>query len=58
MPRRNSKKTRYDGMTQRQQRRVDRKYTRRNDALNWTDKLLEKLKENNSDENQMEVVKL
>jgi len=51
MARKNSKQTRYDGMTQRQQRRADRKYTRRNDALSWTDKLFAKLKETDNNAN-------
>lgn len=53
MARRNSKKTRYDGVTQRQQRRADRAFTRRNDAVDWTNKLFEKLKEtvSNPDKN-------
>lgn len=53
MARKNSKRTRYDGMNQRQQRRTDRSFTKRNDAADWTNKLFEKLKEtvSNPDEN-------
>ena len=51
MARKNSKKTRYEGMSQRQQRRADRSFTRRNDATDWTNKLFEKLKENDNNLN-------
>lgn len=55
MARKNSKKTRYDGMTQRQQRRADLKYTRRNDSKDWTDRLFDQIKESDSDENSLPV---
>lgn len=55
MARKNSKQTRYDGMTQRQQRRADRNYTKQNDSISWTDKLFEKLKESDPDENSLPV---
>ena len=51
MARKNSKKTRYDGMTQRQQRKTDRYYTRRNDTDDWATKMHKKLKGSDSDDN-------
>jgi len=47
--RKNAKQTRYDRMTQWQQRRVDRKFTRRKDGRDWAAKLFEKLKEGDLD---------
>lgn len=49
MARKNAKQTRYDRMTQWQQRRVDRKFTRRKDGADWAAKLFEKLKEGDAD---------
>lgn len=51
MARKNSKQSRYDGMTQWQQKKIDRRYTRRNDAADWTTKLFKKIKETDSNAN-------
>lgn len=53
MGRRNTGKVRYEGMTQRQQRRHDKRKkfgAKRNDNRDWTDKLFAKLKEAETDE--------
>ncbi|MBH9965584.1 hypothetical protein [[Bacillus] enclensis] len=47
MGRRNSGKVRYDGLTQRQQRKLDKKkkFTKRKDSTDWTDRIFAKMKE-------------